>query len=163
MFLEIYAVYMILASTLRGNLYQFYSRREKVVTMKKIIFQSKNRAFTFKKQVFKVKKQTFEPNVSCFIAKKNYLRLQLNLIQIFFIQIDLGRFFSQCSQQYDIAKFTLALEITGRRHIVSDTSSHFQQKNLAMYFRCIPLHGTISILENNVNHDCIRSVYICIY
>ena len=42
--------------SLRENLYQFYSLREKVFTIKKILFKSKNRVFTFKKWVFKVKK-----------------------------------------------------------------------------------------------------------
>ena len=62
-------------ATLRENLYWFYSLREKVFTIKKIVFKSKNRAFTFKMWVFKPRKQTFELNIFFFVAKKNSLRL----------------------------------------------------------------------------------------
>ena len=49
---------------LRENLYQFYSLREKVFTIEKIIFKSKNR-------VFKVKKQLLEPNIF-FLCKEKF-------------------------------------------------------------------------------------------
>ena len=67
---------IVLWYTLRKNLYWFYSLREKVFTIKKIIFKLKKRVFTFKKRIFKVQKSTLEPYVFFFIARKNALKLQ---------------------------------------------------------------------------------------
>ena len=49
-------VLLELLTTLRENTNCFYSQREKVFIIIKIIFKSKNRVLAFKKWVFKIKK-----------------------------------------------------------------------------------------------------------